>query len=36
VVALEDRNQVLAASTGDFREGVIAFLEKRPARFRDA
>jgi len=36
VVAMEDRNQVLAASTGDFREGVIAFLEKRPARFRDA
>ena len=36
VVALEDRNQVLAASTGDFQEGVIAFLEKRPARFRDA
>lgn len=33
---LEDRNQVLAASTGDFQEGVIAFLEKRPARFRDA
>jgi enoyl-CoA hydratase len=36
VVAMEDRNQVLAASTGDFQEGVIAFLEKRPARFRDA
>jgi enoyl-CoA hydratase/carnithine racemase len=36
VVAMEDRNQVLAARTSDFREGVMAFLEKRPARFRDA
>src|SRR5882724_10385764 len=36
VIALEDRNQVLAAGTADFREGVRAFLEKRPARFRDA
>jgi enoyl-CoA hydratase/carnithine racemase len=35
VVALEDRNQVLAASSGDFREGVMAFLQKRPAEFRD-
>ena len=35
-VAMEDRNQVLAAQTNDFREGVLAFLEKRPARFRDA
>src|SRR5581483_7070524 len=36
VVAMEDRNQVLAASTSDFREGVMAFPEKRPAQFRDA
>jgi enoyl-CoA hydratase len=36
VIAMEDRNQVLAAGTADFREGVAAFLEKRPARFRDA
>ncbi|HLY23461.1 MAG TPA: enoyl-CoA hydratase-related protein [bacterium] len=36
VIALEDRNQVLAAGTADFREGVAAFLEKRPARFTDA
>jgi enoyl-CoA hydratase/carnithine racemase len=36
VVAMEDRNQVLAAGTSDFREGVLAFLEKRPAKFRDA
>lgn len=36
VVAMEDRNQVLAAGTSDFREGVLAFLEKRPATFKDA
>jgi len=36
VVAMEDRNQILAARSADFREGVMAFLEKRPARFRDA
>ena len=36
VIAMEDRNQVLAIGTDDFREGVAAFLEKRPARFRDA
>jgi enoyl-CoA hydratase/carnithine racemase len=36
VVAMEDRNQILAAQSGDFREGVRAFLEKRPADFRDA
>ena len=35
-VAMEDRNQVLAAGTEDFREGVRAFIEKRPAQFRDA
>jgi enoyl-CoA hydratase/carnithine racemase len=28
VVAMEDRNQILAAQTGDFREGVAAFLGK--------
>jgi enoyl-CoA hydratase len=36
VVALEDRNQVLCTRTGDFREGVGAFLEKRPPVWRDA
>jgi enoyl-CoA hydratase len=36
VIAMEDRNQVLAAGTSDFREGVMAFLQKRPAQFRDA
>ena len=35
VVAMEDRNQILAAQSGDFREGIAAFLEKRPARYRD-
>jgi enoyl-CoA hydratase len=34
-VAMEDRNQVLAAQTSDFREGVVAFLQKRPANFSD-
>ena len=34
-VAMEDRNQILAAQTGDFREGVMAFLQKRPARYED-
>jgi enoyl-CoA hydratase len=35
VVAIEDRNQILCAQTEDFAEGVRAFLEKRPASFRD-
>ena len=30
VVAMEDRNQVLAAQSGDFREAVRAFKERRP------
>jgi enoyl-CoA hydratase len=34
-VAMEDRNQILAAQTGDFREGVAAFVQKRAARFAD-
>jgi len=34
-VAMEDRNQILAAQTVDFREGIVAFLQKRPARFGD-
>jgi enoyl-CoA hydratase/carnithine racemase len=34
-IAMEDRNQILAAQTGDFREGVAAFLQKRPPRFGD-
>jgi len=36
VVAMEDRNQILCAQSADFREGIRAFLEKRPPRFQDA
>jgi enoyl-CoA hydratase len=36
VVAMEDRNQILCAQTKDFREGIRAFLEKRPAKFTDS
>lgn len=35
-IAMEDRNQALAGGTRDFREGVAAFLQKRPAKFEDA
>ena len=35
VIAIEDRNQILCAQSNDFREGVAAFLEKRPAAFID-
>jgi len=35
-IAMEDRNQALAGSTRDFREGVAAFLGKRPANFEDS
>jgi enoyl-CoA hydratase len=35
-IAMEDRNQILAVQTRDFREGVAAFLGKRPASFEDA
>lgn len=35
VIAMEDRNQILCTRTDDFREGVMAFLQKRPARFSD-
>jgi enoyl-CoA hydratase len=34
-VAMEDRNQILAAQTNDFREGVLAFLQKRPPQYGD-
>ena len=34
-IAVEDRNQILAASSKDFREGVAAFLEKREPVFQD-
>jgi enoyl-CoA hydratase/carnithine racemase len=36
VIAMEDRQQILVAQTGDMREGVNAFLGKRPAEYRDA
>jgi enoyl-CoA hydratase len=36
VIAMEDRQQILVSTTGDMREGVAAFLEKRPAEYRDA
>jgi enoyl-CoA hydratase len=35
-VAMEDRNQILASQSGDIAEGMRAFLEKRPPRWRDA
>lgn len=35
-LAIEDRQQVILIDTEDHREGVKAFLEKRPAVYRDA
>jgi enoyl-CoA hydratase len=35
-IAMEDRNQVIAVQTRDFREGVAAFLQKRAPEFQDA
>lgn len=34
VIALEDRQQVLCSQSGDFREGMAAFLEKRAPQYR--
>jgi enoyl-CoA hydratase/carnithine racemase len=34
-LVIEDRNQILCTLTDDFREGMKAFLEKRPARYND-
>jgi len=36
VIAMEDRNQVLAVANGDLDEGMRAFIEKRPPRFGGA
>ncbi|WP_084421948.1 enoyl-CoA hydratase/isomerase family protein [Henriciella litoralis] len=35
-MAIENRNQVLSASTEDFKEGMQAFLEKRKPQYKDA
>ena len=32
-IAMEDRNQILCAQSEDFREGIAAFLEKRPPNY---
>ena len=36
VIAMEDRQQILVSTTGDMREGVTAFMEKRAPRYQDA
>ena len=35
VIAMEDRQQILVAQTGDMREGIAAFLERRPPEYKD-
>ncbi len=35
-VAMEDRNQILTSQTSDVREGMTAFLQKRPPNYQDA
>ncbi|MFC6198511.1 enoyl-CoA hydratase/isomerase family protein [Ponticaulis profundi] len=34
-IAMEDRNQILISQTSDFKEGVAAFLQKRPPNWGD-
>ncbi len=36
VIAMEDRNQVLCTQTNDFREGVMAFLQKRKPEYTES
>jgi enoyl-CoA hydratase/carnithine racemase len=33
-LAIKDRNQILCSQSADFREGMAAFLEKRPPQYR--
>jgi enoyl-CoA hydratase len=35
-IDLENRTQVLSSMTGDMREAMTAFLEKRPARYGES
>lgn len=35
VIAMEDRNQILCTRSADFREGITAFLQKRPPTYED-
>jgi enoyl-CoA hydratase len=36
VIAMEDRNQILCTQTNDFREGVMAFLQKRQPQYTES
>lgn len=36
VIAMEDRQQILVSTTGDMREGIAAFMEKRGPDYQDA
>ncbi len=36
VIAMEDRNQILCSRTNDFREGIMAFLQKRAPSFTES
>jgi len=36
VIAMEDRNQVLCTQINDFREGVMAFLQKRKPAYSES
>ena len=36
VIAMEDRNQILCTQTNDFREGIVAFLQKRTPQYTES